>query len=339
MGSKSYIAGGLFAAVLFIISILSPVSSINHVKASPVIPAMLLQTIGEAENQCRITQDSCMINSDRCKADHDNAIRRQNQCKARQDKKYRACYDKVYQTVRPAISPGNRQRVVEWKQQQAQRQCQYLKDTRRSCPKPQDRCYSRGYCIQQYQRCSSNAYLEDQSNNLRQSPEPLESTEPPQPTERYQPAPPVRAIPQGKPRPVRSKYQYRITNTCTSPVRAVFARTSRNRNSGITVWGWHDISARADMIVELHGYDLKDFYAYVDNGTISGWKQKSDIYLSDKPQFRWLFTPARPPSSFDVKSGKLRKVPFTFIGNRRYIDSKTGPSVPEIKIKNCRKKR
>ncbi len=338
MGNKSHITIGLFAFALLTISILLPtVSSDNRVHASPAIPAILLQTIGEAENQCRIAQESCMIRSDRCKADHDNAIRRQNQCKARQDERYRACYDRVYQLVRPSISSTNRQRVVEWKDQQAKRQCQDLKDTSRSCPRPKDGCYSRGYCIQQYQRCSSNAFLEEQSYNQRQTPEPLEPSEPRQPTETYAPAPQIRSTPQKPPKPVRSKYHYRITNTCTSPVRAVFARTSRNKNSGVTVWGWHDISARADMIVELHGYDLKDFYAYVDNGTIQGWKRKSEIYLSDKKDFRWLFTPARAPSSYDIKSGKLRKVPFTFVGNRRYIESKTGPGVPEIKIKNCKK--
>ncbi|VAV99109.1 hypothetical protein MNBD_ALPHA04-520 [hydrothermal vent metagenome] len=338
MGKKNYIGAGLIAAVLVIASILLPPSSPgNRVKASPVIPAMLFQSIGEAENQCRIAQESCMINSDRCKANHDNAIRQQNQCKARQDRKYRACYDRVYQTARPSINSSNRQRVVEWKDQYAKRQCRYLKDTSRSCPRPKDSCYSRGYCIQQYQRCSSNAFLKEQSYNQRQTPEP---PEPSQQTEQYTPPPAPRTTPKRPPQRVRNKYNYRVTNTCKSPVKAAFATTSRNKNSGITVWGWHIISARADMIVELPGYDLNGFYAYVDNGKIQGWKRKSDIYLSDKPKFSWLFTPGRTPGSFDIKSGKLRKAPFTFVGNRQYIESKTGgPSVPEIRIKNCKKKR
>ncbi len=240
MGSKGYIAGGLFTAVLFIASILLPVSSSNHVKASPVIPAMLLQTIGEAENQCRITQDSCMINSDRCKADHDNAIRRQNQCTARQGKKYRACYDRVYQTLRPTISSGNRQRVVEWKQQQAKRQCQYLKDTRRSCPKPQDSCYSRGYCIQQYQRCSSNAFLEEQSYSQPAGPQP------PQRTEQYTPPPAPRTVPRRPSGPVSglpwndkrpTVYRVEIENTCKHPVKAAYGIKGGKKTADRS-YGW-----------------------------------------------------------------------------------------------------
>lgn len=239
MDQRNYIGAGLVAAVLVAVSVILPPSSPDsRAKASPVIPAMLLQTIGEAENQCRITQDSCMIKSDRCKAGHDTAIRRHDQCKAGKEREYRACYDRVYQTVRPAISSGNRQRVVEWKQQQARRQCQYLKDTRRSCPKPQDRCYSRGYCIQQYQRCSSNAYLEDQSYNQRGTPQPTEQTEqytspPPPRTAPRRPSGPVSGLPWNDKRPY--VYQVKIENTCKHPVKASYGISDRN---GLRSYGW-----------------------------------------------------------------------------------------------------
>ena len=347
MGRKSYIGAGFFAAVLVVVSLLMPPPSPdNRAHASPAIPAILLQTIGEAKNQCRIARESCEIDSNRCKANERYEQNRTDQCRANIVGRYENCKNRRLSTLsglRGSLNNGGRpsaSEVQRYRDRAVIKACG-RKPTRismqSSCPAKTGGCYSRGYCTQQYQRCSSNAFLQDQSNNQRQSPEPLR---PPQQTETYVPAPQNRTAPRKQSKPWRSKYSYRVTNTCTSPVRAVFARTGRNRNSGITVWGWHKISARADMIVELNGYDLKDFYAYVDNGKIQGWKRKSDIYLSDKAEFRWLFNPGQAPRDFDIKSGKLRKVPFTFVGNRQYIESKTGgPSVPEIKIKNCKKKK
>ncbi|SIN64260.1 hypothetical protein SAMN02745824_1367 [Parasphingorhabdus marina DSM 22363] len=344
MGNKSYVIGGLVAAAFLTIFILMPTAaSDSSAHASPAIPAMLLQTIGEAENQCRIARESCEIDSNSCKANERYENQRTDQCRANIVRKYENCERRRLNTLAPLRGQyGARPSATQVQQYQQRAVIQACGrspsrgELQKSCPARGGGCYSRGYCTQQYQRCSSNAFLQDQSNNQRQSPEPLR---PPQQTETYVPAPQNRKAPRKQSKSWRSKYSYRVTNTCTSPVRAVFARTGRNRNSGITVWGWHTISARADMIVELNSYDLKDFYAYVDNGKIQGWKKKSDIYLSDKPEFRWLFHPGQAPRDFDIKSGKLRKMPFTFIGNREYIDRNTYPSVPEIKIKNCKKKR
>ncbi|WP_461458855.1 hypothetical protein [Parasphingorhabdus sp.] len=345
MGRKSYIGAGLVAAVLVVVSLLMPPPSPdNRAHASPAIPAILLQTIGEAENQCRIARESCEINSNRCKANEQYERKRTDQCKANVVRKYDNCKNRRLSTLPGLKSNLNNGRGpsasnVQRYEERAVIQACGRKPTRismqRSCPSKPGGCYSRGYCTQQYQRCSSNAYLEEQSNSRYPAPEPPRA---PQQTETYAPTRQPRTIRQEQPKSFRSKYHYRVTNTCTSPVRVAFARSSRNKNSGVTVWGWHRISARADMIVDLHGYDLRDFYAHVDNGKIQGWRQKSDIYLSDKAEFRWLFVPGATPSNYDIEAGKLRKAPFIFVGNRKYIDSKTGPGVPEIKIKNCKKK-
>lgn len=345
MGSKGYITTGFIAIMLLVISLFLPAPSTdNSAKASIQIPAMLLQTIGDAENQCRIARESCEIDSNHCKANERYEQNRTEQCRANIVRRYENCKNRRLSTLpalRNILNNGGRPSasvVQNYKDRAVIKACG-RKPTRismqGSCPAKPGGCYSHGYCTQQYQRCSSNAYLQDQSNSQHQTPEP---PQPEQQIETYVPPPQIRPAPRKQSKPWRSKYSYRVTNTCTSPVRAVFARTGQNRNSGITVWGWHEISARADMIVELHSYDLKDFYAYVDNGKIQGWKRKADIYLSDKAEFRWLFNPERPPSNFDIKSGKLRKVPFTFVGNREYIDRNTYPGVPEIKIKNCKKK-
>lgn len=293
MGYKNYTAGGLVAAVLLTISVLMPTAvSDNRAHASPAIPAMLLQTLDEAENQCRITQESCMINSDRCKANYDNAVRQQNQCKAQQDKQYRACYDRVYQTVRPGIST-NRQRVVEWKNHQAKRQCQYLKDTNRSCPRPKDGCYSRGYCIQQYQRCSSNAFLQDQSNN----PPSARPRNERQPERSVRQAPPPRSEPKrrahsstvlkrAKQRASPAFFEVRLINPCTHPVRAAYAYNWGPKNRDYVLWGWETIPARGDTIVKLPK-KMHNFYAYFDQAKLDRRQQtKKLLYINHDSDFR-----------------------------------------------------
>lgn len=328
------------AALLFAFFILLTAStSGNHVEAPPIIPAMLLQTVGEAENQCRITEQNCMINSDRCKANFNNAINRQNQCKARKDREYRACYDRAFRTARPGINTPDRQRHVEWKDNYAKRQCQNLKDTRNSCPRPKDDCYSRGYCIQQYQSCSSNAYLQEQSNNQRQTPQP------PQPTERYtappaprsttiRPSRPVSGLPWNDKRPY--VYRVEIENTCKHPVKAAYGIRSKN---GVRSHGWEvlnrgrntiDFPAKqAGVSIYLQQGELASVRA---RGKLAIYEHKggSPFYLTDSRDF---------DLSYDLITTTTPPKPGYRISQFATLAQGFGKSAKRYKIIKCKKKR
>lgn len=328
------------AAVLFALSIILPGSTpSNQVQASPIIPAMLLQTIGEAENQCRIAEQNCMINSDRCKANFNNAINRQNQCKARKDREYRACYDKVYRTARPGINSPNSQRLVEWRDKNAKRQCQNLKDTRNSCPRPKDNCYSRGYCIQQYQSCSSNAYLIEQSNNQRQIPQP------PQPTERSTPPPAPRSTTIRPSRPVsglpwndRRPYVYRveIENTCKHPIKAAYGILDEN---GVRSHGW-EVLNRGRNIIDFPAKQAR-VKIYLQRGelasvrargklTIYEHKGGSPFYLADNRDF---------DLNYDLIATTTPPKPGYRISQFATLAQGFGKSAKRYKIIKCKTKR
>lgn len=242
MGNRSYIAGSLVAVVLLAIAILMPTASPDQrAHASPAIPALLLQTVGEAENQCRIAQDSCMITSDRCKANDDYEARRTIQCRANIRQRYEQCKDRRLSTLAPLRSNRNSEAGKRYRQQAVTQACGRRPDRnvlQKSCPAAPGGCYSRGYCIQQYQRCSTSAYLEDQAHNQRSAPEP------PQQTEEYAPPPPPRTAPRRPSGPTSGLpwndkrpyvYQVEIENTCKHPVKAAYGITHRD---GVRSYGW-----------------------------------------------------------------------------------------------------
>ncbi len=239
------------------------------VKAANVaIPAMLLQTVGEAENQCRIDREACLISASRCKSNYDYEDRLTQQCRTNVRNRYKRCESRRLQTLpRTRSHPGADQLQRTINADRAKREA-VLKacgrqpggiDLQEACPARQGSCKSPGYCTQQYQYCSSSAYSKDRSNALQ--PETQRHAAPP--------PPPVRRGANSVPDPdgslegllksgkkiiVRKEnrpitYKVSIENTCKKPIPVAYGiRTYGEKQTKLRSWGWKSLKPGMNII-------------------------------------------------------------------------------------------
>lgn len=344
MGNNSYIAGGLISVVLFAISILMPTASPdNRAQASPVIPAMLLQTIGEAENQCRIAQDSCMIDSSRCKANEDYEARRTNQCRNRIQQRYEQCKSRRLSTLAPLRSNRNASAAQNYRQRAVIKACGRRpdrNDLQKSCPAPAAGCYSRGYCIQQYQRCSSNAFLQDQSNNQRPAPEP------PQETRQYTPPPAPRTNPRRPSRPMSglpgndkrpTVYRVEIENTCKHSVKAAYGVRHKD---GDRSYGWESLKRGRNTIVfpEVKGVTVQ---IYLKQGELANVRARGKLVVYEHSSLGRFFL--KDDGDFDLRYDQIHTRTPPRPGYRQtqfaMLTQGFGKKVKRFKIIKCKTKR
>ncbi|WP_229956705.1 hypothetical protein [Parasphingorhabdus litoris] len=261
--------GGPLAAIIALGFSLFPASSSgNSTKASNVaIPVMLLQTVGEAENQCRIDREACLISASRCKSNYDYEDRLTQQCRANVVNRYKRCESRRIQTLPKTRShPGANQLQRTINADRAKKEA-VLKacgrrpsraELQKACPARQGGCKSPGYCTQQYQYCSSSAYSTDRSNAEQweaQTPAP--------------PPPPVRQRPSSAPapdnglervlrggkktivrtdnRPIIRKVS--IENTCKKPIPVAYAVETHSENvTKFRTWGWNMLKPGINII-------------------------------------------------------------------------------------------
>lgn len=350
---NSRLMGYIVFVVLFVgagLSLALGASSGNTAKAAtPAIPNMLLQTIGEAENQCRIAQESCMTNSRRCKTNDDYEARRTKQCRNRIEQRYEQCKDRRLSTLAPLRSNRNALATQTYRRKAVTKACGRQpdrNDLQKSCPARSGGCYSAGYCTQQYQRCSSNAFLEEQSYNQRgtsQPPQPPQQTEQ---TEQYTPPPAPRTTPRKPSRPVSglpwndkrpTVYRVEIENTCKHPVKAAYGVRHRD---GDRSYGWQALKRGRNTITfpEVKAVTVQ---IYLKQGELASVRARGKLVVYEHDSFGPFFL--KDDGDFDLRYDLIhtrtpprpgyRKTPFAMLAQG------FGKNVKRFKIIKCKRKR
>lgn len=260
--------GGFLAAIVLGLSFIPASSTGSPVKATNVaIPAMLLQSVGEAENQCRIEREACLVSASRCKSNYDYEDKLTQQCRTDVRNRYKRCENRRLQTLPGTRGhPGANQQQRTMNADRAKREA-VLKacgrkpgrnDLQKACPARQGSCKSPGYCTQQYQYCSSSAYTKDRSNAGQ--PETQRSTAAPPPVRQRSGSTPdpygsFKGLPKnGKKIIVRKDnrpitYKVSIENTCKKAIPVAYGiLTYGEKRVKLQSRGWKSLKPGTNII-------------------------------------------------------------------------------------------
>ena len=349
--------GGYLAAIVFALSLFPASSPGSPAKAANgATLAMLLQSVGKTEKQCRIDREACLVSANRCKSNYNYEDRLTQQCRTNARNRYKRCESRRLQTLPKTRShPGANQQQRTMNADRAKREA-VLKacgrrpggiDLQKACPARQGSCKSPGYCTQQYQYCSSSAYAKDRSNAGQ--------------PETQRPAaapPPVRRRPNSVPksdwsldalkksgkkiivrrdnRPII--YKASIENTCKKPIPVAYGTlTNGKKHIKLQTRGWESLKpgmniidfpkTSADYMIYLKRGEL---FRIMKNRTLQARKHDSRTLFSlvDNQDFDVAHVHRDPPNI-----PNLRKARFAMITQAFKKD------MYRFKIKKCGKKR
>ena len=332
-------------------------SETNKAKASTqAIPTMLLQAVGEAENQCRIDREACLISASRCKSNYDYEDRLTQQCRANVVNRYKRCESRRIQTLPKTRShPGANQLQRTINADRAKKEA-VLKacgrrpsraELQKACPARQGGCKSPGYCTQQYQYCSSSAYSIDRSNAEQweaQTPAPS-----PPPVRQRPSSAPVpdngleRVLRGGKKTIVRTDNRpiirkVSIENTCKKPIPVAYAvETSSENATKFRTWGWNLLKPGINIIEfpqqrgNVQIYLRRGELARIRNDrSLQDYEHRSiDLYyLLEDQDFDVSYDHFNPPSNPNMQKVRFAQLAQGFKKDMR-----------RFKIRKCSKKR
>lgn len=309
----------------------------------------------QAEQQCRAERESCEINSNRCKANERYEKQRTDQCRANIVRKYENCKNRRLRTLAPLRSNGGNRPTASQIRQYEQRaviqacgRSPSRGELQKSCPARGGGCYSRGYCTQQYQRCSSSAYGIDRSNAQQaETQRPVAAPPPPvrqRPDTARDPYGSFKGLPKdGRKIIVRKDtrpiiYKVSIENTCKKPIPVAYGILSQaEQQTKIRSWGWKSLKPGTNIIdfPEMWG----TFTVYLKRGELFRI-MKSRKLQAREHRSRFLYSLVED-QDFDVSydyfnppsNPNMRKVRFATLRQGFKRD------MLRFKIKKCGKKR